>query len=337
MDGLDIGYCEIIKIEENWSYSLLKTETLKYSNPWKLALSGARTLSTKELEKLNVEYGRFLGESVVKFMGSNGISKVDFISSHGHTVFHQPEVGYTLQIGDGLELRNTSGFPVVCDFRTQDVNFGGQGAPLVPIGDQFLFSDYDACINLGGFANISFELENKRVAFDICPVNVVLNVFSQKLGFEYDNNGQIARSGQLIPEFLHVLNRLSYYSEPIPRSLGMEWVERSIFPLVSDNYSAPDVLHTFSKHIADQISKVVNQYGLKRILVTGGGAYNGFILDQLRKNEGVDFEIPDAQTLEFKEALIFAFLGVLKWRGDINVLQSVTGASQDHSSGVIIP
>jgi anhydro-N-acetylmuramic acid kinase len=162
-------------------------------------------------------------------------------------------------------------------------------------------------------------------------------VFSQKLGFEYDNNGQIARSGQLIPEFLHVLNRLSYYSEPIPKSLGMEWVERSIFPLVSDNYSAPDVLHTFSKHIEDQISKVVNQYGLNRILVTGGGAYNGFILDQLRKNEGVYFEIPDAQTLEFKEALIFAFLGVLKWRGDINVLQSVTGASQDHSSGVIIP
>jgi anhydro-N-acetylmuramic acid kinase len=215
------------------------------------------------------------------------------------------------------------------------VALGGQGAPLVPIGDRFLFSDYDACINLGGFANISFELENNRIAFDICPVNVVLNVFSQKLGFEFDNNGDIARNGQLIPEFLQALNNLPYYSNEIPKSLGMEWVEKSIFPLISDDYPSRDVLHTFSVHIADQISKVVNQYGLKRILVTGGGAYNGFIMDQLRKNSNVHFELPDVQTLEFKEALIFAFLGVLKWRGDINVLQSVTGASQNHSSGVI--
>ena len=225
--------------------------------------------------------------------------------------------------------------PVVCDFRIQDVKLGGQGAPLVPIGDLLLFRDYDYCINLGGFSNLSEKNKEGIIAFDICPVNIVLNKYSRKLGYEFDNNGKISKSGLINPKLLLDLNNISYYKKKHPKSLGLEWVNKNIFPLIdSYNLEIADILRTFSEHIAIQISNIIKDPNAS-ILITGGGVKNNFLFSLLRDKISNNFIKPDYDLIDFKEALIFAFLGILKIRNEVNCLKSVTGALKDHSSGVI--
>jgi anhydro-N-acetylmuramic acid kinase len=249
---------------------------------------------------------------------------------------HQPQNGFTLQIGNLPNIAKIVGTKVVCDFRVQDVQLGGQGAPLVPIGDRILFSEYDYCLNLGGFSNVSFEEKNNRIAFDISPVNTVLNFYANKLGLDYDNKGEISRSGNLNSDLLNELNALEYYSKPFPKSLGFEFVKEIVLPLI-EKYSIAieDKMHTFTEHIALQTAKALPSKNGK-LLVTGGGAYNTFLMERMQFHlPTMKIIIPDAEILEFKEALIFALLGVLKLRNEINVLASVTGSKQDHSTGII--
>ena len=227
------------------------------------------------------------------------------------------------------------GHTIVCDFRVQDVLLGGQGAPLVPVGDQLLFPQFDYCLNLGGFANISTVIEGERKAYDICAVNTVLNFLAGKLNLPYDEDGRLAASGEVIVELLATLNDLSFYSEKPPKSLGMEWVEREIIPLLDPGQPIPSLMKTYVLHAAEQISKEVGNRSKDTVLVTGGGAYNSFLIDELKKRTSAQICIPSEEVVNFKEALIFAFLGVLKLRGENNVLCSVTGASKDHSSGKI--
>ena len=259
------------------------------------------------------------------------------VCSHGHTILHQPQNGITLQIGNLPEIAKLIGQTVVCDFRVQDVTLGGQGAPLVPIGDRILFSDYDYCLNLGGFSNVSFEQNGSRIAFDISPVNTVLNFYANKLGLDYDNKGTISKSGKLNFDLLNELNALDYYKKPFPKSLGFEFVKESILPLM-ESYDIPpeDKMRTFIEHITFQIAMALpSKKG--RLLATGGGAYNDFLMERMQFHlPQIEIIIPDKKTIEFKEALIFALLGVLKIRNEINVLASVTGAKQNHSSGVIL-
>lgn len=228
------------------------------------------------------------------------------------------------------------GETIVCDFRVQDVKLGGQGAPLVPIGDRILFSEYDYCLNLGGFSNVSFEQDGKRIAFDISPVNTVLNFYANKLGLAYDDKGNIARSGETDMTLLEELDNLSYYQKPYPKSLGFEFVKSIVLPLMeSYDISLEDKMHTFIKHIAKQTAFALPERKGK-MLVTGGGAYNTFLLESMQDYlPELSLIVPDAKTLEYKEALIFGLLGVLKLRKEINVLSSVTGAKKDHSSGSI--
>jgi anhydro-N-acetylmuramic acid kinase len=249
---------------------------------------------------------------------------------------HQPQNGYTLQIGNLKEIATIVGETIVCDFRVQDVKLGGQGAPLVPIGDRILYSDYDYCLNLGGFSNVSFEQDGKRIAFDISPVNTVLNFYANQLGLAYDDKGNIARSGETDMALMEELDSLSYYQKSYPKSLGFEFVKTIVLPLMeSYNLSIEDKMHTFIKHIAKQTALALpNRRG--DMLVTGGGAYNTFLLESMQNYlPELTLVVPDAKTLEYKEALIFGLLGVLKLRKEINVLSSVTGAKKDHSSGKI--
>ncbi|MCX6310426.1 MAG: anhydro-N-acetylmuramic acid kinase [Bacteroidetes bacterium] len=333
LDGLDICLARYINEEDHFRYEIEFAQTVEYSAEWIEKLIAAEKTSGKELLQLHSEYGKYLGECVIAFLKKHKSEKPLFVASHGHTIFHQPQFGFTFQLGSGAALSAACEIPVVCDFRSLDVALGGQGAPLVPIGDALLFSDYDYCLNLGGFANISFEENGKRIAFDICAVNYVLNYLTKRLGKPYDEGGQISASGKIIPKILEQLNALAYFKKPAPKSLGREWVELTIFPLLSEKEKTQDLLRTFTEHAVEQISNSIGKNG--KLFVTGGGTHNTFFLQLLREKCKSEIVVPDSKTIDFKEALIFGFLGLLRWNNQINTLASVTGAKRDSSGGII--
>lgn len=336
LDGLDIAFCRFIVDKNKWKFTILNAETIDYSFDWISRLKNAENLNALDFQSLHNEYGLYLGGQVADFIKKNSISP-DFVSSHGHTIFHQPHNQLTVQIGSGAAIASVCKLDVVNDFRVQDVFLGGQGAPLVPIGDKLLFADYEFCLNLGGFANISYDQGGKRIAFDICPVNIVLNHYAQQTGRKYDDGGALAASGQVHQELLSKLNELDFYAIPAhrPKSLGKEWVVKNVFPLI-DSFPIPlnDRMRTFSEHIAVQIEKITeNKTG--QMFVSGGGVYNETLMKLIQQKSPVKVIIPGKEVVEFKEALIFAFLGVLRMRGEINCLSSVTGATRDSCCGTL--
>jgi anhydro-N-acetylmuramic acid kinase len=336
LDGIDLAHSIFTIKDGKWNYQILESETISYSQNWIKKLKIAVSFSKEELIELNDDYTELLGNIIKSFIERNAISTIDAVCSHGHTILHQPQNGVTLQIGNLPEIAEIIQKKVVCDFRVQDVQLGGQGAPLVPIGDRILFSEYEYCLNLGGFSNISFESNNQRIAFDISPVNTILNFYANKLGLDYDDKGKISKSGKINSDLLSELNALDYYKKPFPKSLGFEFVKEIVLPLIEEySISIEDKMHTFTEHIAQQTSFALPKKTGK-LLITGGGAYNVFLIKQIQSYlPNIEIIIPDNKTLEFKEALIFGLLGVLKLRNEINVLSSVTGSEMDHISGVI--
>lgn len=333
LDGLDICLAEFEK-QDKWAFQILKAKTLPYSEHWENKLRNSIHLSAEDLLALHSEYGFYLGQQVRKFIEQHQLENISLVASHGHTVFHQPKKKFTFQIGDGRAIKLETELPVIYDFRSQDVLMNGNGAPLVPIGDELLFSNYSACLNLGGFSNISLHSVGKRIAFDIAPVNIVLNYLAQKLDKNFDENGELAEKGKINETLLSKLNALDFYQQPHPKSLGIEWCNEHIFPAL-ENIETLDALATFTEHTAQQIARVINQYTIKDILVTGGGAYNSFLIEKIRSKTTAEVIIPEKKIIDYKEALIFAFMGVLRMNNEINVLSSATGSTNDHSSGVI--
>ena len=336
LDGVDLAYINF-NHSNCWYFKILQSETIAYSEEWITKLKNAIHFSKSDLEELNIAYTKLLASIISDFIAKHKLTNIDAVCSHGHTVLHQPENNFTLQIGNLPIIRNLVNQTIVCDFRVQDVQLGGQGAPLVPIGDELLFSEYDYCLNLGGFSNVSFKDNGKRIAFDISPVNTVLNFYANALGLPYDDAGNLAKSGNVQPELLNQLNDLAFYKASYPKSLGMEFVNKEIFPLLNSfTIENVDKLCTFVEHIAIQIAAVCAKPHAK-LLVTGGGTYNLFLLERLRNHLlTTEIVIPNDKTIQFKEALIFGFLGVLRLRNEINVLSSVTGAKTNHSSGTIL-
>ena len=338
LDGLDICYCNFELSESNkWTFKIHSATTVKYSSTLIDKLANARTLTGLDLMLLNNELGNFIGKSINQFIVLNNISKneVNAISSHGHTIFHQPEINLTTQIGNGANISVVTQLPVVCDFRSTDVALNGQGAPLVTIGDRLLFAEYDYCINLGGIANISYSKNNEHIAFDICPVNIVLNKLSKELGYDFDNLGKIAKSGKIDEELLQELNTINYYQLIPPKSLGIEWIEKNMFP-ISEKKQIPvqDKLRSCVEHIAVQISNSIKDND-KKILFTGGGTLNSFLIERISSKSNNKIIIPDEKIIEYKEALIFAFLGIMTIRKENNCLKSTTGAKKDSVGGCI--
>lgn len=336
LDGVDLTHIRF-KVQNNtWSFEILESETIAYSSNWVKSLKTAVDYSKEQLEKLNQHYTQLLASIITTFIDKHKIENLDAVCSHGHTILHQPQNGFTLQIGNLPEIASLIHQTVVCDFRVKDVQLGGQGAPLVPIGDRILFPQYDYCMNLGGFSNVSFEQDRQRIAFDISPVNTVLNFYANQLGLDYDDKGTISRTGKTDTNLLNKLNTLDFYQKKYPKSLGFEFVKEIVLPLIeSFEITVEDKLHTFTEHVALQIALALpNKRG--SLYVTGGGAYNDFLMERIQSYlPEMKIIIPSAKILEFKEALIFALLGVLKLRGETNVLSSVTGAKTDHSSGNI--
>jgi len=343
VDGLDIVAVELVKLNETWSYKILKSKEVQYSLSLKNKLIQCIGFSGEQLIYLDLELGRFIGDEVNKFLNDTLI-KPDIIASHGHTVFHQPGSGMTLQIGDGQTILNTTGIRTVNDFRKMDVLKGGQGAPLVPIGDALLFSEYPVCLNIGGFANISFDdFEGNRKAFDTGPANILLNYLTRKLQKDYDPNGELASSGKVIPNLYDKLNDFPYFKLPPPKSLGLEWVKNNIWSLLdNEKEPVPNLLCSCIEHIAFQIDQAIsevsdnNNWEEVNVLVTGGGAYNGFLMSRLKSlSKNIHYIIPETEIIDFKEALIFALLGVLRIHGKENILCSVTGAYSNTIGGTI--
>ena len=327
LDGIDLAICTFTKNQE-WKYKIEKSNTLKYPIYWKSKLGTLHTQNKAIVKQTDIQFGQYIGQTINTFL--NG-EKVDFIASHGHTIFHQPENKYTLQIGDGQTISQVTKTTTVNDFRSLDVSLNGQGAPLVPIGDLLLFQEYKYCINLGGFANISIKKNGKIIAFDICPANIVLNNICKELGFEYDYNGDIALEGKIVPTLLQQLNQLDFYMKKAPKSLGREWVEEHIFPILK-NLKSEDLLCTFCEHVAIQIGELLED---ESALITGGGVFNSFLMERITFHSKAKIFVPSKELIEFKESLIFAFLGVLTITNEVNCLQSVTGAERDNCGGVI--
>lgn len=334
LDGIDL--CEVVfslSEAETWHFEILASETIAYPSAWKQRLQEAVLYAEAALETLNQEYTQYLSEVILAFLQKHALKNLDAVCSHGHTILHQPHKGITLQIGNLPMLATLIQETVVCDFRVEDVALGGQGAPLVPIGDALLFKEYDYCLNLGGFANCSFERNGKRIAYDICPVNIVLNPLAEVYGKRYDDRGEMARNGDFSLSLSTALRNLPFYKLQPPKSLGLEWVQDHFLPVLQGDYKNSEMLRTVTDHMAEVISEQF-QKGSK-VLVTGGGAYNTYLLEKIKQNKELELVVPNPSIIEFKEALIFGLLGVLRLRDEVNCLASVTGASKDHSGGMI--
>jgi len=340
LDGLDLACCHFNTRKGHWEYEIIAARSIPYERDMKDRLRDAIFLNGEELLLLHNEYGTWLGEQSLSFIKENAL-QVDFIASHGHTSHHRPGKGLTFQLGSGQHLATASGLPTLCDFRTLDVALGGQGAPLVPIGDRLLFGTYDFCLNLGGISNISFEQQGDRIAFDIGPANMLLNYLCRDLDKGYDEDGLMARKGNLLPGLFAALNQLEYYRLPFPKSTGYEWFLQEVAPLLERSDEArEDLLNTGVHHICEQVAECLKKFGREggqTLLVTGGGALNPYLLEvlQARLGPGTQLKVPDRLLIEMKEALVFAFMGVLRMEGKTNVLSSVTGAARDSCSGVL--
>jgi anhydro-N-acetylmuramic acid kinase len=339
LDGLDIAYCTFT-FEQKWTFNLEASQTVQYPAAWAAKLKTAHTLSAEKLLTLDAEYGTYLGSLCNAFIKKNKIKGLHFIASHGHTVFHQPENKFTLQIGNGNALHAETSLPVINDFRSLDVLYGGQGAPLVPVGDKLLFSEYEVCLNLGGIANLSLDYKKERIAYDVCFLNMGLNYLAQKMRKQYDAAGAAASNGEVNKALLKKLD--TFYSGIRDKrlSLGRELFEKKIQPLLdTKTISTPDKLRTFTESAAQEMVNAIRKYGKhKTVLCTGGGAFNAFLIYRMVELAGDDITliIPEDNIINFKEAIVFAFLGVLRIRNEANSLKSVTGASQDSSGGVMI-
>jgi len=334
LDGVDLAFCEFY-YDTKWHYKIVVAETISYSEQWLILLSEMPDMAGSKLIEYDIKYGKYLGELVNVFVKKHKLNP-DIISSHGHTIFHNPKLGYTFQLGNGQAIATTAEIKTVCDFRIGDIQLGGQGAPLVPIGDSLLFSNYDFCINIGGIANVSFNADNKRVAFDICPANQLLNYLSRQVGKPFDDNGTLAQLGKMNTSLFVKLNNNPYYLQSYPKSMSNQLVTNSFINLLDESdANVEDKLYTVCKHIAFQINEITKKYKGSTVLVTGGGAHNNFLMAAISQELSQEIVIPNSTIIDFKEALIFAFMGILRTEEKDNCIASATGANRDSSTGVI--
>jgi len=334
LDGLDIAICRFSDPGYR-DFELIDAKTVSYDNNLKKKLREAGELSGPGLIALHREYGEWTGKQVLEFL-ENKHPDIDIISSHGHTVFHEPHKKLNFQLGDGTIIAATTGIITVSDFRSLDITLGGQGAPLIPIVDRDLFGEYEACVNIGGFANVSLDIDNVRKAWDICPVNTVLNRLAGELGLEFDKDGNTGRSGKVINDLLIQLEELKYYEESPPKSLGTEWLDKFVWPIIDQkNYRTEDIMATFYEHVSERIAADLNKHSVKSVLFTGGGTKNSYLMSLIKNKFSGRVVIPDEKIIDFKEAVGFAYLGLLRILERPNCLASVTGAQKDSCSGII--
>ncbi len=358
LDGIDLAYCHFWENEaQQWQYQLLKTGFFPYEKAWQQRLGQVIHQNAIDLIHTHFEYGHYVGKVIHQWVQKEQLEgQVDLVASHGQTIYHLPEKGISAQIGDGAAIAAQTGIPVVANLRVADLAAGGQGAPIVPIGDRYLFADHRYCLNIGGIANISYPNQAKTsnqevqmVGYDICGANLILNHLAQLIDKPYDKDGAIARSGQLYPPLFEALNQEPYFAQMPPKTLGAKWVRNNIIPIL-EQYPIPisDQLRTVTEHIAFQIGQSIQQIedqiiqkdkayksSQESLLVTGGGAHNQFLIERISAQTSLEVVVPDRATVDYKEALVMAFIGVLRWLNRPNCLATVTGATRDVCGGAI--
>lgn len=332
LDGIDLALCHFTPNGKQWSFTVETARTVPYDATMRKRLLEATRGNAMELARLNRDIGIAIGTGCKELLQEHS---ADLIASHGHTIFHQPDEGLTLQVGSGAHIATLSGLPAVCDFRSLDVALGGQGAPLVPFGEQMLFPDHQAFVNLGGIANISIHHGKKPIGYDVCPCNQALDLLASEAGKSYDANGDLARSGEVDVELLAKLNALDFYAQAPPRSLGREWFDERMKPLITSKSPLKDRLRTVTEHMALLIAQELDKAGVSTALFTGGGAHNAFLIERIATLGKAKPELPSAELINYKEAVIFAFLGLMRLRGEVNTLASVTGATRNSVGGAI--
>ncbi len=341
LDGLDIAYCKI-QFDKKWTFQILHADTISYSSAIKNQLQNLHSESAIELLKANVDLGNLNGKYVNEFIVKHVIAPIDFIASHGHTIFHKPDIGFTTQIGDGNTISYLTGLPVIYNFRQADIAAGGQGAPLVPICDELFFSEYYACLNIGGIANLSFKKGEDRIGFDICASNQLLNSLANILNKPLDRDGEIARAGIVNKKLLQLLNENSYFDAAPPKSLDNNFIKSSFIDFILQyDETAENKLATATEHIALQIAKSVNQIndektGNEKLLITGGGAFNKYLISRISSLINIKVIIPQPILVNYKEALAITLMGILRIRNEFNFLPSVTGAIRPVCGGEIV-
>ncbi len=336
MDGVDLACCDLSWKDQQWNYHILAAETFPYGDVLLGKLEQACNWDMEKIDKLDLELGNHYAGLLNEFHLKYGLQP-EFVASHGHTILHDPQRGVTYQAGNGRIIAKKTGLMVINDFRSEDVAQGGEGAPLVPLGDRMLFHQYEGCLNLGGFANISFvNSQGQLIAYDLSPANMALNSVAAREGLTFDRDGKMARSGKVQQELFDRLNRLEYYSETGPKSLGREWFLKQFLPFIQQSrLDTPDIMATVLEHLAFQISRGINKAGIQSVLLSGGGVLNQTLVERLKKLSRASLVIPEEKLIHYKEALIFALLGTLRLRGEINCLASVTGGRKDLSAGTI--
>ena len=332
LDGIDLALCRFERNGAQWSFAIEKAETTPLPGTLRERLLHATEAGALELARLHRDVGIAIGTACKEFRKGTDAA---LIASHGHTVFHKPDEGLTTQVGCGAHIAALSGLPTVCDFRTMDVALGGQGAPLVPFGEKMLFPDHQAFVNLGGIANISIHHGKKPIGYDVCPCNQALDLLASEAGKSYDANGDLARSGEVDVELLAKLNALDFYAQAPPRSLGREWFDERMKPMITSKSPLKDRLRTVTEHMALLIAQELDKAGVSTALFTGGGAHNAFLIERIATLGKAKPELPSAELINYKEAVIFAFLGLMRLRGEVNTLASVTGATRNSVGGAI--
>lgn len=338
MDGVDLAHCNLTEREDGkWNYTINAAKTYEYNDVWRLRLSKLRNQNAVNVYKTDRYFGEYIGELINEFLAEHNL-EADLIGSHGHTIFHQPENNISFQIGAPSAIAGVTDIPTVANFRAMDVVKYGEGAPISGLGDQLLFSEFNMCLNLGGFANLSTVKDGKPVAYDICPCNILLNRIAREFGQEYDEGGKIAEQGSINYDLLSDLNSIDYYSQPYPKSLGREWINDNFwFRVRQSDASKEDRMKTLVDHIGQQIGQnienLTDDSTQSRVYVTGGGAFNTALIDHIKTHTDAEVIVPEAQVVEYKEALIFALLAILRVQNKPTVLASYTGAENDSIAG----
>lgn len=344
LDGLDLAFVEFEEVAGKWTFTVKAAHCQSYTPAWTEKLQAATQLSAYDYQLLHTAYGKYIGEMINQFIAANALDhQVQLIASHGHTTFHAPQLGMTAQLGDGAAIAAHTQINVVSDLRTLDVAFGGQGAPIVPVGEKLLWSNYACCLNIGGIANLSYQKDKNYIAFDVCPANRVLNMLANTINLDFDAEGKLAASGIVDEALLTRLNAVDYYNLPFPKSLANSFGVNKIFPIIQDfDLSIADKLSTYTRHIAMQIAQGLQNVHpantMVNMLVTGGGTFNTFLIQNIAglvKPMGIEVIVPDEQVVKYKEAVVMALIGVLRWREEYNVLSSVTGASRSSIGGAV--
>lgn len=341
LDGLDIAFTEFTETAGKWTFEIVAADCIEYDDKWKEKLKNAIRLSALEYLLLDAEYGHFVGDQVNNFIEKHQLQhKVHVIASHGHTTFHVPEKKMTAQLGNGAAIAAKTKLTVISDLRTLDVALGGQGAPIVPMGEKLLFPGYDYFLNIGGIANISLLKDGAYYAYDICAANRVLNMLANDAGYKFDKDGMMAGSGTISEALLNKLNKLDYYGKPYPKSLANDFGTDIVYPLIKKQaIDTNNAIRTYTEHICEQVAQAVTpNEAEKKILVTGGGAFNQFLIRRLKEillKKNIELIVPDEKIIAYKEAMIMALLGVLRWREEATVFPSVTGSSRASAGGAM--